>query len=101
VADSARLSRDDLQQVLWAENVRARRYFYPGVHRSEPYKTEDTGAARSMPVTDALARSVLTLPTGTGMSVEDVSTVTALIRRAMEQAGELSDLLPTLPWAPS
>lgn len=101
LADSAPLSRDHLQQSLWAENVRARRYFYPGVHRSEPYRTEDVAAARSMPETDALARAVLTLPTGTGMSVEDVSTVAALIRRSIEQGAELTDLLPTLPWTPS
>jgi dTDP-4-amino-4,6-dideoxygalactose transaminase len=101
VADSAPLSRDHLQQALWAENVRARRYFYPGVHRSEPYRTEDVAAARSMPATDALARAVLTLPTGTGMSVDDVSTVAALIHRAMDQAAALADLLPRLPWTPS
>jgi dTDP-4-amino-4,6-dideoxygalactose transaminase len=101
VTDSAPLSRDDLQQILWAENVRARRYFYPGVHRSDPYRTEGLATARSMPRTDALARAVLTLPTGTGMSVDDVSTVTTLIRRAMERAPDLADLLPALPWTPS
>ena len=33
------LSRDQLQRLLWAENVVARRYFYPGCHRMEPYRS--------------------------------------------------------------
>jgi dTDP-4-amino-4,6-dideoxygalactose transaminase len=35
----AGLSRDDLLKVLHAENVLARRYFYPGCHRMEPYRS--------------------------------------------------------------
>jgi dTDP-4-amino-4,6-dideoxygalactose transaminase len=35
-ASDAGLGRDELQRVLWAENVLARRYFYPGCHRMEP-----------------------------------------------------------------
>ena len=34
-----RLSRDQLLELLWAENVLARRYFYPGCHRMEPYRS--------------------------------------------------------------
>ena len=37
IDESAGLSRDELQEVLWAENVLARRYFFPGCHRMEPY----------------------------------------------------------------
>ena len=33
------LTRDQLLSVLHAENVLARRYFYPGVHRMEPYRS--------------------------------------------------------------
>ena len=35
----AGLSRDQLVSVLHAERVLARRYFYPGVHRMEPYRS--------------------------------------------------------------
>ena len=31
------ISRDLLYRILWKENVIARRYFYPGCHRLEPY----------------------------------------------------------------
>ena len=33
------ITRDELLAVLHAENVLARRYFYPGVHRMEPYRS--------------------------------------------------------------
>src|SRR6202042_465590 len=36
-AGSAGLNRDELASVLWAENVIARKYFWPGCHRMEPY----------------------------------------------------------------
>lgn len=33
------ISRDQLIELLHAENVLARRYFYPGCHRMEPYRS--------------------------------------------------------------
>lgn len=33
------ISRDQLLKTLWAENILARRYFYPGCHRMEPYRS--------------------------------------------------------------
>src|SRR5438874_10904919 len=38
-ASVAGITRDELVKVLHAENVIARRYFYPGVHRMEPYRS--------------------------------------------------------------
>ena len=37
--------------VLHAENVLARRYFYPGCHRMEPYGSEEPGVCERLPVT--------------------------------------------------
>jgi dTDP-4-amino-4,6-dideoxygalactose transaminase len=73
------LERDELMRVLHAENVLARRYFFPGVHRMEPY------ASRSqpfLPVTDLLCRHVLVLPSGGGLAVSDAKRVCDLIRIA-------------------
>ena len=39
------ISRDQLVSMLWAENILARRYFYPGCHQMEPYRTDDPQAA--------------------------------------------------------
>ena len=35
----AGLNRDDLLRILQAENILARRYFYPGCHQMEPYRS--------------------------------------------------------------
>jgi dTDP-4-amino-4,6-dideoxygalactose transaminase len=90
VDESAALSRDDLQRVLWAENVLARRYFYPGCHRMEPYRTLFPDAGERLPQTERLAERVLVLPTGTAMDPTGVAIVADLIRRAMRAAPELT-----------
>ncbi len=77
--------RDALVRVLLAENVLARRYFHPGCHRLGPYRD---GAAPLL-VTETVAGRVVTLPTGTAMSGEDVDRVCAIIRLAMTHADEL------------
>lgn len=83
------MSRDDLQQVLWAENVLARRYFYPGCHRMEPYRSLVPPERWHLPVTDRIAARVLSLPTGATVSVEDVQRVCALVRFAAGHASEI------------
>jgi dTDP-4-amino-4,6-dideoxygalactose transaminase len=86
------LARDDLVRVLHAENVLARRYFYPGCHRMEPYRSLYPGV--NLHATDSLASRVVTLPTGEGLDESDVRTVADLIRLAVENAEALSALLP-------
>jgi dTDP-4-amino-4,6-dideoxygalactose transaminase len=87
------ISRDDLQHVLQAENILARRYFYPGCHRMEPYRTEQPEAGASLPETNVLAKRVLQLPTGTALSGEDVDRVCEIVRLAFEHGEEISRLL--------
>jgi dTDP-4-amino-4,6-dideoxygalactose transaminase len=89
VDGSATLSRDDLQRVLWSENVLARRYFYPGVHRMEPYRTLFPDACERLPQTERLAGRVLALPTGSAMDPADAAAVADLIRRALLAGPEL------------
>ena len=81
--------RDDLVAVLQAENILARRYFHPGCHRHEPYR----GAARPLPATEALCARVLTLPSGTAMSEDDVSRVCSVVQLAVERMPELQGRL--------
>jgi dTDP-4-amino-4,6-dideoxygalactose transaminase len=86
------VSRDRLAEVLRAENVIARRYFHPGCHRMEPYRTEDPGAGSRLPVTERLADRVLVLPTGAALKPADVDMVCALVRLAVTHAAELERL---------
>lgn len=88
-ADELHLERDELVRVLHAENVLARRYFYPGCHRMEPYKSLFPDATERLPETEALCRRVLVLPTGTTVSRDDVEKVCGIIRAAGELPEEI------------
>jgi len=93
----AGLDRDTLYRCLHAENVLARRYFYPGVHRMEPYRSLFPHASLLLPETEALVRRVLVLPTGVTVSESDVSGVAALLRFLIEHHDEVRARLPSLP----
>lgn len=79
----AGISRDQLQKELQAHNVLARRYFYPGCHQVEPYKTDFPDVDERLRNSEALGRSVLALPTGTALAAEDVRMVCRLIKDAV------------------
>ncbi|MFN8623852.1 MAG: DegT/DnrJ/EryC1/StrS family aminotransferase [Chloroflexota bacterium] len=100
-AGRAGLDRDTLQAVLAAEQVLARRYFAPGCHRLEPYRSERPDV--ELPVTDRAAAEVLSLPTGTGVTTEDVDAIVEIIRFAVANAGALAKRLPlaTAPHEPA
>jgi dTDP-4-amino-4,6-dideoxygalactose transaminase len=83
------ISRDRLVQLLWAENVMARRYFYPGCHRMEPYRTSDPEAGRLLPETERIAERLLILPTGTAVEPDDIADICAILRLAIGGSGEL------------
>ena len=61
-------------RVLWDENVLARRYFYPGCHRMEPYRSTWPDEGRWLPETERLAARVLQLPTGTAVGPANART---------------------------
>jgi dTDP-4-amino-4,6-dideoxygalactose transaminase len=97
------LSRDDLVRVLMAENVLARRYFFPGAHRMEPYRSEFR-LDSSLPVTEEVCRRVMVLPTGTSVTPADANAIGQIIRRAIEAApavlrslGEFGTLTGAVP----
>jgi dTDP-4-amino-4,6-dideoxygalactose transaminase len=84
---SAGLTRDELLRVLVQENVTAKTYFHPGCHRATPYLAMLD--SRRLTVTDSLAATVLTLPTGTAVDAETISAICAIIRVAVEDAAEV------------
>lgn len=79
VDEGLALSRDELVELLHAENVLARRYFFPGAHRMQPYATLYPDAGRYLPHTEALCRRILSLPTGTATSLADVEHICQLL----------------------
>ena len=82
----AGITRDQLMEILWAENVLARRYFYPGCHEMEPYRTLFPEAETWLPETKALTRRVLSLPTGTSVDAEKIRVIGSIIRMAVENS---------------
>src|SRR5438270_2871114 len=80
------LNRDELVAVLHAENVLARRYFWPGSHRMEPYRSLQPNARLLLPETERIALRVIVLPTGTAVSEEHVAMICDIVRRAVKQA---------------
>lgn len=88
-ATITRINRDQLLKLLQAENVIARRYFFPGCHRMEPYRSFFPHASLLLPETERLVQRVLLLPTGTAVKQENITGICSLIRMAIEHAGEL------------
>lgn len=89
-ADHEGLTRDDLLAALWAENVIARRYFYPGCHRMEPYRSE---RSYQLPVTEELAQRLLLLPNGTAVNDSDIKRICQVVRLIMSHPREVKERL--------
>ena len=83
------LDRDDLVVALHAENVLARRYFYPGCHRMEPYRSTAPAAGYRLPHTERVCARVLVLPTGTAVSTTDIAAMGDLLRQLISQGPEI------------
>jgi dTDP-4-amino-4,6-dideoxygalactose transaminase len=90
------VDRDALLRVLQAENVMARRYFFPGCHRMEPYRSLEPGAGQRLPVTEGVAGRVLVLPTGTTVDGSAIDTIVRVIRMAVKNGPELRERLRRL-----
>lgn len=78
--DVTGIARDSMVMGLKAENILARRYFYPGCHRMQPYASEQPHAGLLLSRTEAVLDRVITLPTGTAVSADDAERICSLIR---------------------
>ena len=87
------LNRDELVQVLHAENVLARKYFWPGCHQMEPYRSLQPEAVRWLPETEKLAGRILLLPTGQTVSEESIRIICGIIRAALSCPQEIRTAL--------
>jgi dTDP-4-amino-4,6-dideoxygalactose transaminase len=85
----AGLTRDEVVAVLHAENVLARRYFFPGTHRMEPYRSYFPHAGVLLPETEQLCRRVLALPNGTSVDESVAERICGIIRTAIGNSGRV------------
>lgn len=88
----AGISRDRLVEILQAENVIARRYFYPGCHQMEPYRSFFPHSHLLLPNTEKLVKRVLSLPTGTAVHEDDISKICDILRFACTNGKAISGL---------
>jgi dTDP-4-amino-4,6-dideoxygalactose transaminase len=72
-------SRNDIAAELQAENVLARKYFWPGCHRMQPYRDLFPNAGLMLPQTERIADQVLVLPTGTSISLDAIALIAGII----------------------
>ncbi len=87
------LSRDTLLKVLKAENIIARRYFYPAIHRSVPYMRESSQYIERLPNTDQLNRRLIQLPIGALVTNADASKICKIVRTVQERSFDIKTAL--------
>lgn len=85
----AGVSRDTLMNILHTENILARRYFYPGCHQMEPYRSYFPNVGVFLPETEKLTLKVLQLPTGTAINENDINKICTLIRFIISHGSEI------------
>jgi len=77
------IDRDHLRTVLSAEGVDTRTYFDPPVHRQQAYRHTPS---RELPVTEDVARRVLSLPVYPALEGEAVDRIVQLIAAAQDKS---------------
>jgi len=83
------LTRHQLLSILKAENINARRYFYPGVHRSIEFSQGYSKQKNALSSTELLCETCIQLPVGALLAIEDVKVICDVIRLAQCHSEEL------------
>ncbi len=91
------LHRDPLMQALHSEGVDARRYFYPGCHRMEPYQSRPKPKGQDLTLTEAALSRVVTLPTGTAVTPGDIRRIVLLLQELLEHPADVVQRLAKQP----
>jgi dTDP-4-amino-4,6-dideoxygalactose transaminase len=73
------VARDRIVEVLHAENILARKYFWPGCHNMEPYRSYYPHAGLVLPNTKSVAERVVVLPTGLALHADAIEGITSVL----------------------
>lgn len=87
------LTRDQIIDVLHAENILARKYFWPGCHNMQPYRSLFPHSHLMLPKTKEVADRVFLVPTGTSMNPSDIGAVCHILRLAIANPTEVKNSL--------
>lgn len=79
VGENCPATRDQIVTALHAENILARKYFWPGVHKMRPYRDLFPHAGLMLPQTERIAERVIVLPNGTALPDQAIQTISDII----------------------
>lgn len=74
------VTRDKIVEALYAENIRARKYFWPGCHKMKTYESLYPEAGNKLPNTNMVSDRVIVLPTGMAVSEKDIEGICSVIK---------------------
>ncbi len=83
VMNDCPISRDEIVLALQAENILARKYFWPGCHMMKPYRDLFPHAGLMLLNTSLVANRVVVMPTGTALRDGDVSVIASILTQLM------------------
>lgn len=81
VFDGYKYTRDEVYEMLKAEDIVARKYFYPLTNDIECFENMPTAGAEKTPVAKHIADRVLTLPLYADLTLEDVDRICEILLR--------------------
>lgn len=83
VVQNGEESRDRVLAALHEQGVLARKYFWPGVHRMEPYASTTSGTTSYLSATEWVANRILVLPGGPSLHRQHILRIGDIISRAL------------------
>ena len=91
--DICTLPRDVLISWLHYHKIMARRYFWPGCHNMEPYRSTDPKPDAMLPGTTRSASGIIVLPTGEAVSPSDIEMICYCLRMAVDKPYVVREVL--------
>lgn len=85
VDEHSAATRDEIVAALHAENILARKYFWPGCHKMEPYHALFPQAGLTLRKTEALASKIIVLPNGSWMSDVEIGVICDIFSLLVER----------------
>lgn len=90
------VSRTQIVDILHAENIIARRYFFPGCHQMEPYRSYFPHAGLMLGITKKILSRVISLPNGITITDEDIEKICSILAGIVRQGKALRKRLQTI-----
>ena len=82
--ESCPSNRDEIIKALHAENIIARKYFWPGCHRMEPYRSLQPNAGLLLRETELKSAQIIVLPTGQTLDKNNIFRICNIINKCVK-----------------